>query len=38
MRSILCQIEEGEGSSSGKEVEEHGWTNIGAEHYKWLLV
>jgi len=32
------EIEEGEGSSSGKEVDEHGWTNIGAEHYKWLLV
>ena len=24
--------------STGKEVEEQGWTNIGAEHNKWLLV
>ena len=64
LRQILCQVEEGEGSrsgkevealeestgkevealkelqwrSTGKEVEEHGWTNIGAEHNKWLLV
>ena len=34
---ILCQVEDGEGSTTGKEVEEHGWTAIGAEHYKWLV-
>ena len=30
-------LEELKWRSTGKEVEEHGWTNIGAEHNKWLL-
>jgi len=38
MKELDKEVEEGEGSSTGKEVEEHGWTNLGAEHYKWLLL
>jgi len=37
MKALDEEIEAGEGSSTGKEVDEHGWTNIDAEHYKWLL-
>jgi len=37
MKALDKEVEDGEGSTTGKEVEEHGWTAIGAEHYKWLV-
>jgi len=37
MKALDKEMEDGEGSSTGKEVDEHGWTNIDAEHYKWLI-
>jgi len=37
MKALELEVDNIEGSSTGKEVEEHGSTNIDAEHYKWLL-